>query len=326
MYKEVKLEKGLYHIAGCSFSDMLEKMDPSEQYRDTPLAGLDAFERQLKRFDIHVSGPHCDRVEKFFSSTESAVLFPEFIRRAVYSGVERSILSNVTAVHTRIDASEYVAGDFADTAPYSTVTQPGSSLPISSYEESTTVLSLQKYGRAIHATYEAIRKQKLDAFAVSLRSVGLRLSKTMLGFAVTTMGKDAATTIDASTPGTLAYGDLTNLYGAFSTFDMAVILASPANAARILGLEQMREMASDNPSATMLPFGARLYKCGIPDDTVIGIDPHFALEMITSGDLLLETDKLIESQLDVITVSIRVAFRTIVKDAVAVLKVGKAAE
>ena len=87
MYKDLKLEKGMYHITGKSFSEVLESMDPSGGYAETPLAGLDAYERQLKRFDIHVSGSHCDRVEKFFSTTDSAMLFPEFIRRAIRSGM-----------------------------------------------------------------------------------------------------------------------------------------------------------------------------------------------------------------------------------------------
>ena len=30
-----------------------EVVDPIENYRGTPLEGLDAFQRQLKRFDIH---------------------------------------------------------------------------------------------------------------------------------------------------------------------------------------------------------------------------------------------------------------------------------
>ena len=73
----------MYHLTGKSFLQVLEELDPAAQYADTPLAGLDAYERQLKRFDIHVCGPQCDRVEKFFTTTESAVLFPEFVRRAV---------------------------------------------------------------------------------------------------------------------------------------------------------------------------------------------------------------------------------------------------
>ncbi|MFR9195630.1 MAG: phage major capsid protein, partial [Ruminococcus sp.] len=51
MYKDLKLEKGMYHITGKSFSEVLESMDPSGGYAETPLAGLDAYERQLKRFD-----------------------------------------------------------------------------------------------------------------------------------------------------------------------------------------------------------------------------------------------------------------------------------
>lgn len=75
MYQNLKLEKGLYHLTNKSFVQALEALDPSAQYADTPLAGLDAYERQLKRFDIRISGAQCDRVEKFFTSTESAVLF-----------------------------------------------------------------------------------------------------------------------------------------------------------------------------------------------------------------------------------------------------------
>ena len=49
------------------------------------------------------------------------------------------------------------------------------------------------------------------------------------------------------------------------------------------------------------------------------LDNRFALEMITTDHELLETDKLIDSQLDVITVSIRAAFRVILSEAVHVL-------
>ena len=90
MYDSVKLEKGMYHLANRSFSQALEEADPSAQYAGTPMQNLDAFERQLKRFGIRVSGADCDQVEKFFTTTESAVLFPEFVRRAIKSGMEDS--------------------------------------------------------------------------------------------------------------------------------------------------------------------------------------------------------------------------------------------
>lgn len=319
-YNELKLEKGMYHITGKSFLDVLEHNDPSEQYADTPLAGLDAYERQLKRFDIRVSGPHCDRVEKFFSSTQSAVLFPEFIRRAIRSGIDQSVLSDITAVHTKVEGSEYIPGILTDTTSYNTRTTAGVALPTATYTESSTLLRLDKYGRSIHATYEAIRRQRLDAFATMLRCVGVRLSNSLMVMAIGKLQATTSTSIDAATDATITYADLTTLYGKFDEFDMTTLLASPANAAKIMALSEMREMASTQPNIITLPFGAQLRKCaGMSDNYVIGIDHRFALESVSSGDILLETDKLIETQLDVITISVRVAFRVLLDNAIHVL-------
>ena len=63
-YENIKIEKGLY-TTGKSFTQALEALDPSENYKGTSLEGLDAFERQLKRFDIKVSGKDCDTVSSF---------------------------------------------------------------------------------------------------------------------------------------------------------------------------------------------------------------------------------------------------------------------
>ena len=56
MNNNFKLEKGMYQEPGRSFSQVLESIDPSDKYIGTPLEGLDAFQRQLKRFDIKVRG------------------------------------------------------------------------------------------------------------------------------------------------------------------------------------------------------------------------------------------------------------------------------
>ncbi|MGN1404084.1 MAG: phage major capsid protein [Ruminococcus sp.] len=320
MYKDLKLEKGMYHITGKSFTEVLESMDPSGQYAETPLAGLDAYERQLKRFDIRVSGPHCDRVEKFFSTTESAVLFPEFIRRTIRSGLDQSVLSDIVAVQTSSESGEYQAAIFNDTVAYSTKTTQGNALPTATYLESTSTTRLEKFGRAIQASYEAIRRQRLDSFATALRAVGVRLANGILVQAVQKLEANAGSLVGVQTTGTLTYADLTKLYGAFQEFNMNTVLAAPAVAAKVMALEQMTEMASTQPNMIMLPFGAQLRKCaGMSEGYMIGLDDKFGLEMITSGDLLLETDKIIDSQLDVITVSLRVAFRVIMADAVHVL-------
>ena len=114
-YEHITLEKGMYSVPGKSFTQVLEELDRSEQYRGTPLEGLDAFQRQLKRFDIKVSGPGSDPVERFFATSAGAALFPEYVSRAVRQGMERvSQVNDLVATVTRIDGMDYRTIDAED--------------------------------------------------------------------------------------------------------------------------------------------------------------------------------------------------------------------
>ena len=107
IYETINLEKGMYQ-SGRSLTEVLEALDPSENYKGTALENLDAFSRQLKRFDIKVSGKGSDTVEKFFATSNSAALFPEYVSRAVHTGMEEAdVLSDVVATVTRIDGMDY---------------------------------------------------------------------------------------------------------------------------------------------------------------------------------------------------------------------------
>lgn len=72
-FENINLDREMYSQG--NLSDVLEKLDPSENYIGTPLEGLDAFGRQLKRFDIKVSGPNSDTVEKFFRQVTHLYFF-----------------------------------------------------------------------------------------------------------------------------------------------------------------------------------------------------------------------------------------------------------
>lgn len=78
-FENITIEKGMYQQKGKTLTDVLETLDPSENYKGTALSNLDAFSRQLKRFDIKVNGSGSDCVEKFFQSSDSAALFPEYV-------------------------------------------------------------------------------------------------------------------------------------------------------------------------------------------------------------------------------------------------------
>ena len=170
MYNDIKLEKGLYNLSGKSFTAALEELDPSSEYAGTPLEKLDAFERQLKRFNIRINGQDCDCVEKFFSTTETAVLFPEFVTRCIKRGFNETVLSSVCAAKTVCSSSQYLGCVLDDSEAYTTTSQ-AELLPEASVREGTTATVLSKFGRLISASYEAVRQQRLDVFGVMLRSL-----------------------------------------------------------------------------------------------------------------------------------------------------------
>ncbi len=326
MYSEIRLEKGMYHLANKNFMQALEEADPSGQYANTPLAKLDAYERQLKRFDIHVNGANCDRVEKFFTTTESAVLFPEFIRRAIMQGMEEAVLSDLTAVISRSESNKYQGCELTESAQYST-TNAGAEMPASSIAESSTVVTLSKYGRTIKATYEAVRQQRLDVFALMLRRIGRELADSIVSAAITVLKTSAQSTAITISGNSLAYSDLATLYGKFKGFNMKALLASPEVMAEILVMNQMLEASSENVTEIRLPFGTKLINCPqIDDNTILGLDTDFALEQIQSSDVILETDKLIDRQLDYIGISINIGFRTLMTGAVKMLSLTAATE
>lgn len=319
MYNDIKLEKGLYNLSGKSFTAALEELDPTSAYCGTPLEKLDAFERQLKRFNIRVKGSDCDSVEKFFTSTESAVLFPEFVTRSIRKGFDDTILSSVCAVKTVVNSGQYLGCVLDDSTAYDVCSQ-GETLPTATVTESSAATVLAKYGRLISASYESIRQQRLDVFGVMLRSVGVRLAAAVVKKAVEVLadGADEVSTTE------LTYADLAELYGKFESFDMTTVIASPALAAKIAAMDQLSDSSADADGRFILPFGSELIKTSAAGaDTIIGIARDYALEFITSTELVMETDKLIDRQLDQMTASITCGFRKITPDAVKVLKITK---
>lgn len=320
MYRNVKLEKGLYNLSGKSFAQALEEADPSENYRDTPLANLDAYERQLKRFDIKVNGRDCDCISKFFTTTESAILFLEFVSRTIKQGMADSLLDKIVAVKTPCASRLYRGFAITESSTaYSSATVQGESLPVTSIAESSEALALSKFGRIISTSYEALMNQSIEAYSITLRAVGRKLAAGILGNAVSALSLGASSI--SLSGSSLTYSDIAALYGSFTNFKMDMVLTSNTVAAKILSMSAMEDCTYDENGLTRFPFGAALLSSAqIPNEKIIGIDSGYALEMISNADIFLETDKMIDKQLDRISVSVNVTFRRLINDAVKVLK------
>ena len=178
MYKNIKLDRGLYSITGKNFTQALAALDPDAEYKGTDMEQLDAFERQLKRFDIKIAGEGCDRVEKFFTSTESAVLFPEYVRRQIKSGMDSVSLVQYAAAVTYTDSVDFRALSVTSAGSETGVAQLAA-MPATTVKLADTASALTKFARRLDCSYEAVRKQRLEAFGVILRSLGAQLSRAV---------------------------------------------------------------------------------------------------------------------------------------------------
>ena len=333
-FDNLKLDKGMYRQAGSTFTQVLESMDPSEQYKGTGMEGLDAFQRQLKRFDIKVKGAGSDCVEKFFRTAESAVLFPEYIARCVHQGMEQGdILPHITAAVTRFDGMDYrsITAESGGDDKQLRLVDEGASIPSTTIKVQNNLVQLHKRGRMLVASYEAVRYQKLDLFSVTLRQIGANIARAYLEDAVDVLmngdGNNNAAAMDSvAASGVLTYDDLLAFWSKFDPYEMNTLLVSGDVMLKMLKLPEFQNpMTGLNFQGTgklTTPLGATLLRCSaLPEGTVIGLDKGYALEMVEGCGVSVEYDKLIDRQLERAAITTVGGFAKIFTDASRVLKV-----
>lgn len=330
-YENIHLEKGMYGVPGKSFSQVLEELDSSENYKGSPLEHLDAYQRQLKRFDIRVGGPGSDSVEKFFQTASSAALFPEYISRAVRQGMEQAdVLPSIVATVTNIDAMDYrtITSDLSEEDKSLFPVAEGAQLPQTVIKTKDTLVQLHKRGRMLVSSYEALRFQKLDLFTVTLRQIGAYIAREQLKDAVEVLlngddGKTAAGTVAAAGDAPV-YGDMVALWGAMAPYTMNTLLASTATMKDLLAISQFQDsqagLTFQGTGKLITPLGANLLHIpGLADEKVIALDKSCALEMVQAGGVLTEYDKLIDRQLERASISTIAGFSRIFDGACKVL-------
>ncbi|MFR1050784.1 MAG: phage major capsid protein [Lachnospirales bacterium] len=339
-FDDLKLDKGMYSVSGKSFTAVLEEEDPTERYRGTSLEEMDAYQRQLKRFDIKVKGAGSDVVEKFFQTSQSAVLFPEFVARSVRQGMEEAdLLPSITAAETRFEGLDYrsIASVPEKSKKELRRVEEGSVIPQTQVKTQENLVRLHKRGRMLVASYEAIRYQKLDLFSVTLRQIGSYISRTLLEDAIDVLengdgNSNAATKLKVGTSpiggiaGTLKYDDLVDFWAQFDPYEMNTLLVSGDVMLQMLKMDEFRDpMTGLNFQGTgklTTPLGANLLRTSaLGTGKLIGLDRRYALEMVKGSDVMVEYDKLIDRQLERAAITTIAGFAKVFQDAAKVLTV-----
>lgn len=328
IFENISLEKGMYANREKSMTDILEELDPSVNYRGTELEGLDAFSRQLKRFDIKVSGAASDKVEKFFQTTDSAALFPEYISRAVRQGMEQAdVLGDIIATKTNITGMDYrsITSTPSEDDKNLLVVNEGAYIPETKVSTQENLVKLKKRGRMLVSSYEALRFQRLDLFTVTLKQIGAYIARAQLKDAIDVLlnGDGNANPCDgiaAAESGKITYADLVALWANLNPYELNTILAPTDAMQKLLSQPELKDSAAGNAfhatGKMVTPLGAKLiHTSALDGGAVIGMDKNCALEMVVAGDVITDYDKLIDRQLERAAITSVAGFAKIYKDA-----------
>jgi hypothetical protein len=315
--KKIELEKEMYQEArlkGVSFGDLLEELDPSEDYTGA-VQGAGAFARQLMAHDVKVFGPQADVVAKFFASTSSAVLFPHFVESQVQAGMlTESLLPEILATETFINSHTYDGARLTETEADRQLHEigEGTTVPTVTMQVSDHTIRLRKFGRLLNATYEALRMQRSNVVSVWLQRIGSQIAIDESDWALKTLldgdGNDNALSATASeVSGTLDYDEMVRLWLVFPAgYRCSKIIAGDTMLRKVLNLTEFQNPLSGfNFQATgelVSPVGAKLIRWSsaavLPSDYVLGIDERYALEQVTEYGVMTEIDRLIDRQIE----------------------------
>lgn len=304
-----RLDEEMYTLArqrGTDLTGYLEQLDPSD-----PSSALDAFERQLAVAGIRINGTGSDVIDRFFSTKETAVLFPEYVSRSVRAGMDDfRKLERIVGTRTRIDSDIYrtiYMDDSVLTAEQLRLAKVGEGAALPKIELKTAEHGIRifKFGRYLEATYEAIRRRRAAVVAIFLRAIGVQIQRDKFVSAIDVLINGDGNSNAAAFKNTesLTYSDLVEFSLSFEPYELNVLVVNKSMAKTILTLSEFKDPSVSLNYQTrgemITPFGAELLVDeAVPHNKILGLDRRFALEEVYETSVLTESERLIRQQLE----------------------------
>lgn len=254
-------------------------------------------------------------VERFFQTDPNAKwLFPDIVRDAVVAGLKRKpSYPELIIRDERISGNTYdvpFVNEDPNEEELRTVAE-GSAIPESEITYGDRIVKLDKKGRGIVASYEAVRRMSVDTLRVHLARMGERLGRNLdARLADVLINGDgsagtAAVTIDTATQNSFAYADIVKGFMTLTLnhyFTPTHMIANQALSEEILQLSEFKDSGLFDFASTgnlPTPLGVKLVPMtDQPASKLTILDAGYAVEKLTEQDLLVESDKLINQQWD----------------------------
>jgi len=324
--ERVNLSKAMYEEAkekGTSFTDVLERQARKENKfsADAEAAGLDIIGQQLAARDLRISGAQASFVEDFYRTTDSSVLFPAVIAKAVRAGLDdkselRATTKELVGTRTGIDSGVYQSAevDVENSTATSKRVAEGKEFPKVKIQFKDKSLKLHKNGYELEMTYEVARRMKINLFNTVMKQLGRNINRDKVRLIVQTLingdGNDNPITGISSVNADLAYSDVVDLKYAAKDFDPSIMLANET-------LAKAYECLDEYTSKTGPTMPAPPKVCDVvPDKKMLVVDNKISIEEVyEKGGSLVEHDKIIDKQFEKAVVSEVVGYAILYRDA-----------
>ena len=246
---------------------------------------------------------------------------------AVRQGMEEDILPHITAAVTKFEGMDYRSITSTPTEDDKSlkVVMEGTTIPQTTVKTQENLVRLNKRGRMLVSSYEAIRFQRLDLFTVTLRQIGAYIARAHLMDAIDVIvngdgNNNPAPEISVSATGSIKYEDLISLWTNMAPYELNTIIAPTASMQKLLMLNEMKDSSAglnfQGTGKLITPMGANvIHTPEIEGEYIIGLDKNCALEMVKAGEVQTEYDKLIDRQLERASITSIAGFAKIYNDA-----------
>ncbi len=343
------------HSKEMTLSMFLESQDPTPEGEK-----LDAFERLMKEAGIVTKNlPEknlfSSKVEAFYRTNENKILFPEYVARTlVQAMVQYPVFQYLVAARTMIDSNVYKAGYLdLDDAKNKKATQmrrvtEAADLPIAKLKLGETAINIYKYGRAIEASYEALRRMSIEVFNIHLQEIGVQAADNKIAEILSIIkdgdGNNNAATrykakdLDSSFSTTLTRTAWIKFLLKFYPRACNTIVSNEDGLLQILevlypasntaakmdelianGLNVAVKLPQNLVTNVTLLYSPHVEKIG-DKVAIYGLNRESAIEEIVEvGSTISEVDKFIKNQTELLTVSENSGFRKILKRSSAIM-------
>lgn len=255
-------------------------------------------------------------VDRFFQTDPNAKwLFPDIVREAVLAGLKRKpAYPDLIVRDEKIEGAAYdvpFVTESEDNEELRSVAE-GAAIPESEIQYGDRIVRLDKKGRGVVASYEAIRRMSVDTLRIHLQRIGERLGRNLDARLATVLvsgdssgAATAATTVDTATQGAWVYADIVKGFVTLTLdhyFSPTHMLVNRDLAEAVLNIPEFKDAALFDFARSgnlVKPLGVELVP--LPDqpaDKLTILDRNYAVAKLTEQDLLVESDKLIHQQWD----------------------------